>query len=144
MHFLFILIFIEVKLIYNMLVSGGQYSNSVIHTCMFLVVSDSQWLHGLQPTRLLCPGVSQARILEWIATPFSRGLPDTGTEPGIYCVAGIFSAVLQELGKYQLNEKKKKINSCSGENNLFFQGDAEVKCEVSQSLETFHSSHLTF
>ena len=27
-------------------------------------------------------GILQARILEWVAIPFSRGLPDPGTEPG--------------------------------------------------------------
>ena len=29
------------------------------------VVSDSQRPHGLQPTRLLCPWIFQARVLEW-------------------------------------------------------------------------------
>ena len=29
--------------------------------------------HGLQPTRLLCPGIFQAGILEWVAMPSSRG-----------------------------------------------------------------------
>ena len=38
-----------------------------------LVMSDSLWPHGLQPTRLLCPWDSPARILEWIAMPSSRG-----------------------------------------------------------------------
>ena len=42
------------------------------------VVSDSA-LHGLQPTKLLCPWNLQARILEWVAMPFSRGLPDLGS-----------------------------------------------------------------
>ena len=36
------------------------------------VVSDSLQPHGLHPTRLLCPWDSQARILEWVAIPFSR------------------------------------------------------------------------
>ena len=35
------------------------------------VVSDSLWPHGLQPTRLLCPWILQARILEWVAISFS-------------------------------------------------------------------------
>ena len=34
--------------------------------------SNSVWPHGLRPTRLLCPWDSQARILQWIAMPFSR------------------------------------------------------------------------
>ena len=29
--------------------------------------------HGLKPTRLLSMGILQARILEWVATGFSRG-----------------------------------------------------------------------
>ena len=46
------------------------------------VVSDSSWPHGLQPTRLLHPwdlpgssvhGISQVRILEWVAISLSRG-----------------------------------------------------------------------
>ena len=28
------------------------------------------------------PGILQARTLEWVAISFSRGLPDTGIEPG--------------------------------------------------------------
>ena len=41
--------------------------------CACSVVSDSLQPHGLQPTRLLCPGIFQARILEWAAISFSRG-----------------------------------------------------------------------
>ena len=37
------------------------------------VMSDSLQPFGLQPTRLLCPGILQARILEWVAKPTSRG-----------------------------------------------------------------------
>ena len=37
-------------------------------------MSDSFRPHGLWPARLLCP----ARILERVAIPFSRGLPDPG------------------------------------------------------------------
>ena len=35
------------------------------------VVSDSSRPHGLQPTRLLCPWIFQARIVEWGAIAFS-------------------------------------------------------------------------
>ena len=31
--------------------------------------------HGLWPSRLLCLGILQARILEWVAIPFCRGSP---------------------------------------------------------------------
>ena len=37
------------------------------------VLSDCLRPHGLQLTRLLCPWISQARILGWVAIPFSRG-----------------------------------------------------------------------
>ena len=40
------------------------------------VVSDSLWTH-----RLYSPGVLQARILEWVAFPFSGDLPNPGIEP---------------------------------------------------------------
>ena len=39
------------------------------------VVSDPSRPHGLQPTRLLCPWIFQARVLEWGAIAFSGGLP---------------------------------------------------------------------
>ena len=51
-----------------------NYHNIINWLCMFScsVVSDSLRHHGLQPAMLLCPWVSQTRILEWIATFFSR------------------------------------------------------------------------
>ena len=38
------------------------------------VVSDSLPPHGLQPSRLFCHGILQARILKWVAISFSRGI----------------------------------------------------------------------
>ena len=46
----------------------------------YSVMSDSLRPHGLYPTRLLCPWILQARILEWVAMT-SRDLPDPGMEP---------------------------------------------------------------
>ena len=37
------------------------------------ILSHFLWPLGLQPTRLFCPWVLQARILEWVAIPFSKG-----------------------------------------------------------------------
>ena len=46
-------------------------------------------LHWLKPTRLLCPWVFQASVLEWVATFFSRGfLPDPGIETAPSALAG--------------------------------------------------------
>ena len=51
------------------------------------VVSDSLWLHGLQPTRLLCPWIFHATVLEWVAIFFSillfeKQRKGTGAEGG--------------------------------------------------------------
>ena len=35
-------------------------------------------------------GILQAQILEWVAIPFSRDLPDLGIEPGSPALAGRF------------------------------------------------------
>ena len=37
------------------------------------VVLNSLRLHGLQPTKLLCHWILQARILEWVAISFYKG-----------------------------------------------------------------------
>ena len=42
------------------------------------VMSDSLWPHGLYNT---VHGILQARILEWVAFPFSRGSFNPGIEP---------------------------------------------------------------
>ena len=47
------------------------------------VMSDSFWSHG-QLARLLCHGILQARMLEWVAIPFSRGsFPTQGWNLGL-------------------------------------------------------------
>ena len=38
------------------------------------VTSNSLQHHGLKPSRLLCPWDFQARVLEWVAIPFCRGI----------------------------------------------------------------------
>ena len=48
---------------------------------MSSVVSNSSWPHGLQPSGLLYPWNSQARILEQVAISSCRDLPDPGMEP---------------------------------------------------------------
>ena len=42
-------------------------------------MSDSLWPHGLYTVH----GILQASILEWVAIPFSRGLPNQGSDPGL-------------------------------------------------------------
>ena len=51
--------------------------------CCCLIVSNPLRPHGLQPARLLwisLHGISQSRILEWVAISFSRDLPDPGID----------------------------------------------------------------
>ena len=43
-----------------------------------------------KPNRLLC-GIFQARILEWVATSYSRGLPNPGIKPTSSVLAGGFT-----------------------------------------------------
>ena len=45
---------------------------------------------GLQPARLLCHGISQARVLECAAISFSRGPPHPGTKLASPALAGGF------------------------------------------------------
>ena len=44
-----------------------------VGVCAHAVVSSSLRLHGVWPTRLLCPWNSPAGMLEWVAISFSRG-----------------------------------------------------------------------
>ena len=51
---------------------------------MSILLSYAQLLqpYGLYPARILCPWISQTRILEWVAISFSPGdLPSPGIEP---------------------------------------------------------------
>ena len=58
------------------------------------VVSDSLQLHGLQPTKLLCPWKNlQARILERLAIPSSRGSSPSRDQSQVSCIAGRFFTV---------------------------------------------------
>ena len=54
------------------------------------VASDSMRPHRQQPTRLLCPRDSQARILEWVAMPSSRGSSQPRDQTQVSHIAGRF------------------------------------------------------
>ena len=47
--------------------------------------------HGLQPARLLCPWVFQARVLEWFAISFSREYSRPRDQTQVSCTEGRFS-----------------------------------------------------
>ena len=50
-----------------------MYIYMYIAVCVCSVVCNSLRPHGLQPSRLRVHGIHRARILEWVAFPFSRG-----------------------------------------------------------------------
>ena len=52
------------------------------------VVSDSLWPHGLYRVH----GILQARILEWVAFPFSRGSPQPRAQKRSYTAGGFFTS----------------------------------------------------
>ena len=55
---------------------GKNYKSQVCFTlcvCMLVTKSHFLWSHELNPARLLCHGILQARILEWVASSFSKG-----------------------------------------------------------------------
>ena len=55
------------------------------------VMSDSLWLHGLgSPPGSSVHGIFQARILEWVAIPFSRGSTQLRIKPASLAQAGGF------------------------------------------------------
>ena len=76
--------------IINIYLSSNRPSKYIKQSVSHSVMSESLWSYGLWPTRLLCPWISQVRILEWIAISFSRDLPNPGIEPVYLALAGGF------------------------------------------------------
>ena len=63
-----------------------QYFLKKAHVLACSVMSDSLQLGGLNPSSLVCPWIFHAQILEWIATPFSRGLFLTQDQTRVSCI----------------------------------------------------------
>ena len=57
------------------------------------VVSDSLRPHGLWPARLLVHGILQARIMEWVDIPFSRGSSQPRDQTQVSCIADGFLTI---------------------------------------------------
>ena len=66
-----------------------KWSESISHS----VVSNSLWPHDLKSTRLLCPWILQARLLEWAAISFSRGSSWPRNQTQVSCISGRFFTV---------------------------------------------------
>ena len=65
------------------------------------VMFDSLWLHGLQPSWLLCPWDSP-RILEWIAIFSSRGSSWPRDRASVSCISCIGRWILLPLNHLQV------------------------------------------
>ena len=73
--------------------SGGLLTKSRLTLCDPIVCS---------PPGSSVRGISQARVLEWVAIPFSRDLPDSGIEPTSPVLAGRFFTT-EPLGKPEMD-----------------------------------------
>ena len=120
--------------------------NSLAVPQNFRLVAARGWLAVTVKVAQSCPalsnsmdytvhGILQARILEWVAFPFSRGIfPTQGSNPGLLHYRQIL---------YQLSHKGSPDWNRGGEHHLFweFEGDAG---RISQSLHVFHSEIENF
>ena len=68
------------------------------HCVSCSVMSDSLRLHGLSPPGSSVHGILQARILEWVAMPFSRGSSQPRDRTQVSCVVGGFFCCLSHQG----------------------------------------------
>ena len=59
-----------------------------MHAKSSLVMSNSSQPYGLQPIRLLCLWVLQARIKEWVTMPSSRASSQLRDETQVTHIAG--------------------------------------------------------
>ena len=79
-----------------------------IYVCIYIYIyelSDSLWHHGPQPTRLLCPWDSPARILEWVAMSFSRQIYLVGFRDKL-----IVRDETIQINQSEFDESEKSIN----------------------------------
>ena len=61
------------------------FLHECVCVCVCSVMSNSLWLHGLWPTRLLCPWNSPGKILEWVAISYSKGYSQTSDWTRVSC-----------------------------------------------------------
>ena len=67
-----------------------QVLNSESESVSRSVVSNSLQPCGLQPPGSSVHGILQARILEWVAMPFSRASSRPRNQTQVFCIAGRF------------------------------------------------------
>ena len=67
-----------------------KWGQSCVYVLSRSMVSASLRSYGLWPARILCHGILQARILEWVAISFSRGSSWPRDWTHVSCIAGGF------------------------------------------------------
>ena len=74
-------------------------------------VSNSLPLDRVQPTSSSVCGISQGRVLEWVATSFSRGSsrPQGGTQVACICGQILYQGATREASLWALLEIKRKM-----------------------------------
>ena len=89
---------------------------------------------GLEPTRLLCPGILQARILEWVAISFSRGSSRPRDQTPVSCIAGR-CFTLWATGEAHLQEStnQTKMNWSSCLKTTFWNNSSHISTSASYS-----------
>ena len=69
---------------------GNKFSMKRVYYKSLESGSRSGMSNSLRPHGLSVHGILQARILEWVAFPFSRGCSQPRDQTQIYCIAGSF------------------------------------------------------
>ena len=94
---------------------NGKIIWKIIDTCRHMYIYLTQWCPTLcDPTDCSLPvcsvhGVSQARILEWVAIPFSRGSSWPRDQTQVSCTAGrYFTGWATREAPLHRKQKKKK------------------------------------
>ena len=92
---LFIYIFIEVKLVYGVVLDSGIQQIDSVYTYVCVCMCVQSCLTLCDPMDCYLPGssvhgISQKRTLEWIAVSYSRGLSRPRDQSHISCLASRF------------------------------------------------------
>ena len=118
----------------HMWISRGEKLGRVVRTLVYIsihnysvnsvsrpLMSNSLRPHGLYPARLLCHGILQARILEWVVIPFSRGSSWPRDQTWVSWIAGRFFTIWATR-EARLKQKKRHFGFWQGR---FLEGDQE-------------------
>ena len=70
-----------------------RQSINMIHYMLVTQFCLTLWPYGLYPARLLCPLILQARILEWVAIPYTMGSSQPRDWNQVSHIAGKFFIV---------------------------------------------------